>query len=255
MNFYIKNIKFNDDVNKGFTLIEVLVATIIMAIVVALAGTAFVGILKQNRKAELESERRSNLNRALNYVANEIRMAKTVVAADSTASPPTTTTITSGTGVMRLIIPVPNPASGVDASGTKFYNNRSYTVVYYTSGSWTGWDSPNSIWRYSNARNPLPDATGTNNPNPSSSSAALTVPSPSPTSGTDVDHNFLVDGIQDPSSGAPTCPSGSTLRGGSGFYACIYTNTKQVDLYLYGNLSNTTNETIEVKTTVFTRSN
>ncbi|MBK1989838.1 prepilin-type N-terminal cleavage/methylation domain-containing protein [Sphaerospermopsis aphanizomenoides BCCUSP55] len=152
----IKTQQFDLDVDKGFTLIEVLVAAAIMAIVVALAGTAFVGILQQNRKAEVESERRTNLNRALDYIANDIRMAKSITA--PTSSP--VATISSGTGVLRLAIPIPNPQNG------SLYNSRSYTTVYYTSGSWTGWDSPNSIWRYANVPLPVPTATSASNPTP-----------------------------------------------------------------------------------------
>ncbi|MEA5575421.1 prepilin-type N-terminal cleavage/methylation domain-containing protein [Anabaena sp. UHCC 0451] len=245
----IKNIQSEVDVNKGFTLIEVLVAAVIMSIVVALAGTAFVGIIQQNQKAKFESDRRTNLNRALDYIANEIRMARTVtIAAPSpTASP--ATTITSGTGVLRLRVPVPNPENG------SAYNPRQYTVVYYTAGSATGWESPNSIWRYANVPNPVPIRTATPLLTPSSGvTAALTVPAPSPTSAATLDHNFLVDGIRDPAT-LPTCPSGSTRAGGNGFYACVYTGGRQVDLFLYGKLSNDTNidETMEVKTTVFTR--
>jgi prepilin-type N-terminal cleavage/methylation domain-containing protein len=267
MKFHIKNQQSDLEVNKGFTLIEVLVAAAIMSIVVALAGTAFVGILKQNRTAEFESERRTNLNRALDYIANEVRMATSVTSMAATS--PTTTfpavTISSGTGVLRLRIPVPNPENG------SVYNSRLYTVVYYRANSWTGWESPNSIWRYSNVRNPVPIRTVSPFVTPTPNVVA-TVPSASPTSATTFDHNFLVDGIQAPqrsgnplscpngtiwdsvaSACKPNCPTGSTLTGDNGFYACIYTSGKQVDIYLYGKLSNTSNETMEVKTTVFTR--
>jgi len=84
--------------------------------------------------------------------------------------------------------------------------------------------------------------------------------------------DMLVDGISDPpaSSTNPTvntapnttsdCPSSvGTLTGGNGFYACIYTNNRKVDLYLYGKLSdakdnnNKYTNTYKVKTTVFAR--
>lgn len=247
MKSHIKNQQSDLEVNKGFTLIEVLVAAAIMSIVVALAGTAFVGILKQNRTAEFESERRTNLNRALDYIANEVRMATSVttIAAGVPIGTFPAITMTSGTGVLRLRIPVPNPESG------SVYNPRSYTVVYYRSNSLTGWESPNSIWRYSNVPNPVPIRTAAPLVTPTPNVVA-TVPSASPTSAATFDHNFLVDGIRAPAT-LPVCPTGSTLTGDGGFYACIYTSGKQVDLYLYGKLSNTSNKTIEVKTTVFTR--
>lgn len=78
MKNYLKFIKSNHAADKGFTLIEILVAAAIMSIVVTLAGTAFVALLQQNQKAKAESDRRTNLNRALDYMANEIRMAKKI---------------------------------------------------------------------------------------------------------------------------------------------------------------------------------
>lgn len=131
MKFYskkIKNLVSDVDTNKGFTLVEVLMAAAIMSIVVTLAGTAFVGLLQQNQKAKAESDRRTNLNRALDYIANDIRMANKI---EST----TGLTLPSGaTGVLKLTIP--NPVA------------TPYHVIYYISNSLTGWESPRSIMRF-----------------------------------------------------------------------------------------------------------
>jgi hypothetical protein len=70
----------------------------------------------------------------------------------------------------------------------------------------------------------------------------------------------LVDAIKAPTT-PPTCPTGSTLSpstGGNGFYACIYTDKNKADLYLYGKISDDSNDPnynkpMEVKRTVFTR--
>ncbi|WP_413175654.1 type II secretion system protein J [Anabaena azotica] len=242
MKYLTKKIRSNFDIDQGFTLIEVIVAAAIMSVVVALAGTAFVGILQQNRKAEFESQRRTNLNRALDYIANEVRMARTIHVATPSPTPTTipSTTIPSGTGVLRLTIPY-----------TIGNITRTYTVVYYTSTSSNGWKNPSSINRYSNVPIPVPV---TPTPTPAT---VTSVPSPSPN-----DSYFLVDGIKAPST-LPTCSSGGTRSGGNGFYACIYPDptispaAKKVDLYLYGTLSNasTDTRTYEVKSTVFTRTN
>ncbi|QYX29829.1 PulJ/GspJ family protein [Sphaerospermopsis torques-reginae] len=131
MKNYLKFIKSNHAADKGFTLIEILVAAAIMSIVVTLAGTAFVALLQQNQKAKAESDRRTNLNRALDYIANDIRMAKTI---EST----TGLTLPSGaTGVLKLTIPNPDPAVSTP-----------YHVIYYISNSLTGWESPRSIMRF-----------------------------------------------------------------------------------------------------------
>jgi prepilin-type N-terminal cleavage/methylation domain-containing protein len=247
MKNYLKFIKSNHAADKGFTLIEILVAAAIMSIVVTLAGTAFVALLQQNQKAKAESDRRTNLNRALDYMANEIRMARiiqVVTPSPSSTSTPATT-IPSGTGVLRLAIPY------TTSSGTSYYD-----VVYYISNSSNGWENPNSINRYSNVPLPVP-------PTPTPSPSPLTsVPTPSP-----ADNYFLVDGIKAPSSGTPTCPTptpaptpANQLVGSNGFYACIYSGGKKVDLYLYGKLSDEPrdpnyNKRLEVKSTVYTRAN
>ncbi|MBE9235757.1 prepilin-type N-terminal cleavage/methylation domain-containing protein [Anabaena aphanizomenioides LEGE 00250] len=198
MKNYLKFIKSNHAADKGFTLIEILVAAVIMSMVVTLAGTAFVALLQQNQKAKAESDRRTNLNRALDYMANEIRMAKKI------ESP------TVAGEVIKLTLP--------DNS----------TVSYSIANSTGVWEGPQSIKRGS---------------------------------------DFLVDGMQAPTSASPTCPTPTPaptpphqLVGSNGFYACIYSGGKKVDLYLYGKLSDEPrdpdyNKRLEVKSTVYTRAN
>ncbi|MBE9055659.1 type II secretion system protein J [Sphaerospermopsis sp. LEGE 08334] len=206
MKNYLKFIKSNHAADKGFTLIEILVAAAIMSIVVTLAGTAFVALLQQNQKAKAESDRRTNLNRALDYMANEIRMAKKI------ESP------TVAGEVIKLTLPDNSTVS--------------YSIAN-SSGVWT-------------------------DTNPTAAERSQSIQRGS---------NFLVDGIKAPSSGTPTCPTptpaptpANQLVGSNGFYACIYSGGKKVDLYLYGKLSDEPrdpnyNKRLEVKSTVYTRAN
>jgi prepilin-type N-terminal cleavage/methylation domain-containing protein len=85
MKFKFKKIKSNLTDNQGFTLIELLVATVIMSIVVTLSGTAFVALLEKNQEEEFEVQRRTNLNRALDYMANEIKRSNKIEAGDPAA--------------------------------------------------------------------------------------------------------------------------------------------------------------------------
>ncbi|WP_353931322.1 type II secretion system protein [Okeanomitos corallinicola TIOX110] len=237
MKSQIKKIKSDFVVEKGFTLIELLVATVIMSLVVTLAGTAFVSILQQNKKAEFETQRRTNLNRALDYIANEIRMANTISAgSDSEVMSLTIPTLT-----INYPVGVTNPTPN-DALSYEFDNSNTVT---YSIGDSTG------VWA--------------DNSNPPSKSITR-------------NGNFIVDAIKAPvregnpltcpngtvyetTSGTciPNCADGSTLSpadpvtGRNGFYACIYDSGNKADLYLYGKLSDDTSETMEVKSTVFTR--
>ncbi|MBC5795523.1 prepilin-type N-terminal cleavage/methylation domain-containing protein [Sphaerospermopsis sp. LEGE 00249] len=223
MKFYLQKLQSNHAADKGFTLIEILVAAVIMSMVVTLAGTAFVALLQQNQKAKAESDRRTNLNRALDYMANEIRMANRIAATSSTMP-------SNATGVIRLTIP-----SDSTNPNREYYIRTSDSNASCNSSS-SLWECPYSIYRR------LIDSTGT------------------------ID-NLLVDGMQAPTSGAPTCPTPTPaptpphqLVGSNGFYACIYSGGKKVDLYLYGKLSDEPrdpdyNKRLEVKSTVYTRAN
>lgn len=62
----------------GFTLPELLVASLVLGLVITLAGTGLVWVLKANEKNTIEAERQAELNRALNFIADEIKSAKTV---------------------------------------------------------------------------------------------------------------------------------------------------------------------------------
>lgn len=245
--FYIKTLnkrQYSVHKNGGFTLIEVLVATMIMAIVVALAGSGLVAMLNQNVDSAAESNRRINLNRALDYISNEVRMAKSIQAPSSSIIP------SGGTGVLQLTIPI--------YSCGAFNPEKSYTVVYYTYPSSGLWESPTSIKRYVNINTPVPDPTPC--PTPTNTSALTPSPDPVTTTFLDSSGNLLVDGIQG-AIPSPSSSSGCTMSGGNGFYACIYTDSKKVDLYLYGKISSSPSPSpssslsnlLQVKSTAVTR--
>lgn len=62
----------------GFTLPELLVASLILSLVITLAGFGLVQVLKANEKNTVEAERQAELNRALNFITDEIKAAKSV---------------------------------------------------------------------------------------------------------------------------------------------------------------------------------
>ncbi|ALB39545.1 hypothetical protein AA650_02870 [Anabaena sp. WA102] len=116
--FYLQNyktIQFSLNGNEGFTLIELLVAIAIMSGVLIIAGIGIVAMLKQNSKALSESDRRANLNRALDYISNEVRMANSISVPATYTSPPEPS---GAIGKLRLTIP----------SDTAFPNHEYYIV-------------------------------------------------------------------------------------------------------------------------------
>lgn len=66
----------------GFTLTELLIAIALTGIVVAAAGFGLVAILRSNKTSESQTQRRIELNRALDFISDDVRQAKSVVPAD-----------------------------------------------------------------------------------------------------------------------------------------------------------------------------
>jgi prepilin-type N-terminal cleavage/methylation domain-containing protein len=122
---YILNIFRKSKSSAGFTLIELLVAMMLTTIVVSIAGFGLVTIAAANNKAQAETERRVNLNRALDFIADEIRMSNSVNTGSSL-------TISGATGVLHLTIPS-------DSTNP----NR----VYYIGPSDSNWVGPNTVFR------------------------------------------------------------------------------------------------------------
>lgn len=198
----------------GFTLVELLVAVAITGIVITAAGFGLVAILQANRKAEAQTERRIELNRALDYISSDIRSASKVQNASSYNISSPSPACANSTPVVDLTIP--------GASGK---------VVYYIndvngcSNDQTDWLKPGVIKR-------VTDVKGT--------TIAGNL------------GNELIDAVAVPSS-PPSCPSGSgTLVGSKGFYTCISSDNRSITLYLFGTLkdSQTTNPGCSIDTSI-----
>lgn len=117
----------NSSYSKGFTLVELLVAVAITGIVITVAGFGLVAILQANKKAEAQTERRMDLNRALDYIADDIKESSS-----ATTEYPSGWGIPSNTYTLVLFLTKPD-------------NSR---VAYYTrSDSGVEWRGPQVIYR------------------------------------------------------------------------------------------------------------
>jgi prepilin-type N-terminal cleavage/methylation domain-containing protein len=65
-------------VDRGFTLIELLVAALISGIILTLVGIGLINVLKADQSNEVETRQRLQLNRALEFMSDEIRESKEV---------------------------------------------------------------------------------------------------------------------------------------------------------------------------------
>jgi prepilin-type N-terminal cleavage/methylation domain-containing protein len=208
----------------GFTLIELLVAASITTIVVSVAGSGLVAIMQNNGKAESETLRRTELNRALDFITEEIRIAKKIELNAATATGYTFTP--QGSDVQKIL------ALEVPTAG-----GSSRKVVYYiaTPPATSVWSGPKVIYRWG------PEFNGAGQ----YSTAANT-------------NKLLLDFI-DSSPITPSCQAGWSVNPSSsstGFYACVASNSRSAEIYLHGKLTDAygnSRDPLQVSSTVFAR--
>jgi type II secretory pathway pseudopilin PulG len=188
LNQYSK-IFIKNNAQLGFTLIELLLASFISIFVVLGAGYGLVTILDVNNSTEAKTQRQIELNRAMDYISEEVKMSKKV----------------EWNSGLKLTFP-------------------NDTTVTYSAAATTS----NSIW--------LKDYTVKKDSD-----------------------DTLVDALVAPVSAEVTsitneCTGKSgTFSGNYGFYACIYSDNRRVDLYLYGKTGSKSTDYVKVKTTAFAR--
>lgn len=220
----------------GFTLIELLIAVSLTTVVTGLAGTGVVAIAENNKKAQAETERRVELNRALDFISDEVRQAK-FVAKDASAT-------------LGIVAP------GFDSSNktpilTLQIPGVSQRVIYYIESSGSDWLGPKVVSRwgpklgsdgkYTNATN-VPVAGGSNNPAGWEYSVLV---------------DLIVDSTLNPN---PTCAAGWSLTPSvaKGFYACVDPSGRIAEPHLRGKLrdayGNFRTKSFDVTTKTFARS-
>jgi prepilin-type N-terminal cleavage/methylation domain-containing protein len=72
-------IKDRDYLNRGFTLIELLIALAITGIVIGLTGSGLYALMNANQRSQIETMDRLELEQALAFITDEIKMSQQVV--------------------------------------------------------------------------------------------------------------------------------------------------------------------------------
>jgi prepilin-type N-terminal cleavage/methylation domain-containing protein len=239
-----RSIQFSD---RGFTLIEFLVAGVISAVVILVAWSGLVSAMNMSQEAQARSERQSELNKALDFMTNEIRMARSINASSTLTANGTTVTLpnvvtSAGVNLANLgsygtlglylerptapNIPAICPMGGPNAGAPPPTPADFDPVVYDIRPSPSGWLQPTMVARYGR----VPAADGTINP----------CSSP-------VSSDPMIDALSITRSSAPTCSG--VLSGSGGFYSCV--TGKQVDLFFQSDISKV--EARQVSTAVSSR--
>lgn len=98
---------------KGLTLIELIVALVMSGIVLTMAASGFINILRANQDVESKTVTSANLQRALAFIQEDIKQSKSVVKDTCPSGSPTNVTATaSSTDCLKITIP--NAGSLVD---------------------------------------------------------------------------------------------------------------------------------------------
>jgi prepilin-type N-terminal cleavage/methylation domain-containing protein len=218
----------------GFTLIELLIASLLVSVVILVAWTGLLSIMNMTQAAEARTARQTELNQALDFMTNEIRMARSINASESLSADGTNVTlenvITSAGvdpaalgnyGTIGLYlerptlkdIPAVCPPGGPNAGDPPPAPADFDPVVYDIRPSPGGWLQPRMVARYGRT----PSSDGSVNPcnNPVSSDP-------------------MVDALSTTMKTTPTCSG--VLSGEGGFYSCV--NAKEVNLFFQSDISN-----------------
>lgn len=153
----LKKTPYAPPLTSAFTLIEVLLGAALTLIVVSVAGFGLVNILRNEYKANAESEIRNNLNRATEFISDETRRAEAIVDDQSEIVRPDGNRIPSD-AQMILALKLPN------------YRDQ---IIYYTTSASNPWIGPRVLHRWgppldSNGNYELVDSSGDPIPNGSS---------------------------------------------------------------------------------------
>ncbi|ABW30768.1 PulJ/GspJ family protein [Acaryochloris marina] len=215
----------------GYTLVELLIATIITSLVVSIAGYGVIAATQANKRTEAIAARRHDLSRAFDFISNEIRMAHRINQSQLTkaTNPSSMSSLLTSAGlnasdwttpVLYLEIPITTqvpevcPTGGPNAGSPPPQPAAYDQVVYDIRPSTQDWLAPNSIYRYGR----VPRSDGSIDP-----------------CSDPVASDTLVDAIAMNVDTTPDCPTPGVLMGTGGFQACV--NGNQVDLFMRSRIS------------------
>ncbi|MCY7368784.1 MAG: prepilin-type N-terminal cleavage/methylation domain-containing protein [Chamaesiphon sp.] len=232
----------------GFTLIELLLALAITGIVISLTGSGLYALMNANQRSQNETTERLDLERAVAFMTDEIKMSQQI-----TKTIPTP--FTGATGIKGF-----NPASG--SSGIKpilvlkpaLNSKLKDLIVYYLADppNASVWLGPRVIYRWGPTLLQNGNYSDGNNQDISGISATSTI---------EYFNEVLVDQISDQvaAQANTACEANysvavPTIADRLGFYACIAPDQKSVKFWIYQQTKSSAKSTM-INALVVTRSN
>ena len=231
INLLKKSAIIRHSLNSGITLVEVIIAAAFSFLVIGGAAFGMMTMMQRNSTLETRSMRRMDLERAINYIANDIRSANGVTTVCSSKSGTCVLSLTIPSANVDYLIKSPDPSDPSNPWSGPYIINRSKTNA---SVLVDGIDTPDA-----NTLTKIQTSCGT-----TTTKTTTTTTNNQDTTTT-------------------TTTTTTTFSGANGFYACIKqttidtttttTTTATVDLYLYGKSDPTlTPPNLAVNTTVST---
>lgn len=250
MNLKIKLIDWHDDRaisqhQRGFTLVELLAALVITGLVISLAGSGLYALMKADRRAQIEITDRLELEQALAFMTDEIKMSKQVLTSLPLLSGGTThfQAASGSSRVKPILILSPAVNSGL-----------THPIVYYIADppNRSVWLGPRVIYRWG------PTLLQNGNYSDGNNRDLTQLPPNSPVG---YDNEVLIDRISDSAATIANIacePSHNRAMPGIadrlGFYACVATDNRSVKLWLH-KPANPSAKNQSIDALVVTRSN
>jgi prepilin-type N-terminal cleavage/methylation domain-containing protein len=236
---------YHDKNNRGFTLIEIMLALSITGIVLTLAGSGLFALMNADRRSQIETTDRLELEQALSFMTDEIKMSQQIATSLPIKSNSESSKFKSASGssnIQPILILNPTPASGLTDP-----------IVYYLANppSRSVWVGSKVIYRWG------PTLLQNGNYSDGHSHDLSTI---APGSAVEYYNEVVVDRIGDrtpePNS---NCENGYDLPVPSsvdrlGFYTCIATDRKSVKLWIHKQSDRST-KIQSVNALISTRSN
>jgi prepilin-type N-terminal cleavage/methylation domain-containing protein len=231
--------------DRGFTLVELLLAVALSGLVMMLAGSGLYVLMSANDRSQSETMNRLELERALAFITDEIKMSRQIHSNIPTpASSIPGFQAASGSSRVQPILVLTPPAN----------SRLTNPIVYYladppNSSVWLG---PRVIYRWG------PTLLQNGNYSDGNGNDVATI---APGAPVQYYNEVLVDRMSDIATVQATIPCETSygyaipaLTDRSGFYACVALDRKSVKLWLHKQ-SNSASQTRSIHGLVLTRSN
>ncbi len=246
MNFTTRAIDRNNSypqqlIQKGFTLVELLVALVITGIVISLTGTGLYAIMNANQRSQIETTDRLELEQALAFMTDEIKMSQQVM---TNVNIPRDANFDPVSGDIQIIL-VLKPAIGSKLTNPIIY----YLAEPPNSSVWLG---PRVIYRWG----PTLLQNGKYSDGDGKDVTAISAKS-------DIEYfnEVLVDRISERVTASTNIACESSynyaipaVTDRQGFYACIAPAQKSVKIWMYKQ-PNSSTKSQSINALVVTRSN